>query len=238
MEVTRAADSSGIITVKGLADLSTPILAKCNKAASFNAVIEQSREPVQKAVALYAKHCIRAFGIAERRNIASLNVALCDVDLAAMLLQPLALPPSLRKKFAGAGAGAGAGTAVEDPFGDLAPLAAGGTNIAKVLAEASQLKAASKNVMSTFFVSSQDKKEPHKYWIRVRESFAYLGKVMLFWLSHPVGSAGMERDFCGLTMVTRSFRRRRAKWATLRVAVLSHCRAGSLKAKLAAVVRR
>jgi hypothetical protein len=61
---------------------------------------------------------------------------------------------------------------------------------------------------------------------------------MLWWLSFPVGTAGLERDFSGLTMVTRDFRRRRLERKNFRYAVLTHCLKAELGELLADHVRR
>ena len=60
---------------------------------------------------------------------------------------------------------------------------------------------------------------------------------MLWWLSFPVGTAGLERDFSGLTMVTRAFRRRRLKKKNFRYTVLTHCFKTELAELLAEHVR-
>ena len=68
-------------------------------------------------------------------------------------------------------------------------------------------------------------------------TFPNVAAVMLWWLSFPVGSAGLERDFSGLTMVTRAFRRRRLKAKNFRYTALSHCFKADLNAMLNAHVR-
>ena len=77
---------------------------------------------------------------------------------------------------------------------------------------------------------------PTTYWLAVRKQFPELAEVMLFWLAHPVGTSNLERDFCGVTMISRSFRRRRAKKATFCAAVMAHCYKPNLAKHLARVV--
>ena len=74
-----------------------------------------------------------------------------------------------------------------------------------------------------------------KYWLKVRASpaFSRVGRVMLWWLSFPPGTADLERDFCGLTMITRDFRRNRLGAEMLRVSVMAHCHKRLIEAELA-----
>ena len=91
---------------------------------------------------------------------------------------------------------------------------------------------------SPCFVTPADKLEPHKYWLRVRAVYPQLARTMLFWLSHPIGTPALERDFSGMTMVLRDSRRGRLRWPNFRVAVLVHCHAKALRAKLANAVTK
>lgn len=71
-------------------------------------------------------------------------------------------------------------------------------------------------------------------WLTEEE---YEKHVVIFAGDHPVGTCGLERDFSGMTMVTRSTRRRRMKFASFRISVLAHCYKGNLKARLTTLVR-
>lgn len=111
------------------------------------------------------------------------------------------------------------------------------TNIAGVITQYTALLAAYRNQLSPCYLTPERKEDPHKFWLAVRPHFPLLATVMLFWLAHPVGTCGLERDFSGVTMVTRSTRRRRMKFDSFRTCVLAHCYKGDLKAKLRALVR-
>lgn len=66
-----------------------------------------------------------------------------------------------------------------------------------------------------------DKADPHKFWMRVREHLPELGNTMLYWLAHPVGTAGLERDFSGMTIECRNFRFSRQAWPAFRARLLA-----------------
>jgi len=74
--------------------------------------------------------------------------------------------------------------------------------------------------------------KPHMFWMNVRKVHPELGNTMLYWLAHPVGTAGLERDFSGLTIECRNFRRSRTEWPTFRASVLSRCYSTIITEKL------
>jgi len=90
------------------------------------------------------------------------------------------------------------------------------------------------------YLSAEHKLDMVKYWMLVRGTpqYARVGELMLWWLSHPVGTAGVERDFCGLTMITRAFRRNRMGFTALRAALLAHCHKPLLRTELGVELRR
>ena len=67
--------------------------------------------------------------------------------------------------------------------------------------------------------------------MRATKTFRQLASVMLFWLTFPPGTAGVERDFSFMTLVCQQTRRRKMGIASFRVAVLSMC----FKARLASM---
>jgi len=81
------------------------------------------------------------------------------------------------------------------------------------------------NKHSVVYLSEDDKESMAEYWLRVRDQSPYtrVGELMLWWLSHPMGTAGVERDFCGLTMISRAFRRNRMGFTAFRAALLASC---------------
>ena len=144
-----------------------------------------------------------------------------------------ALPKAMRSKVVVVMA-----AGVEDPLGDLPPLGAPNTNIGIILQQWVSVVSVYENSASACFMTFRHKAEPHTFWLAVRKAgFQQLASVMLFWLAHPVGTCGLERDFSGLTMVTQSTRRRRMKFESFRLTVLTHCYKGDLAEKLRALVR-
>jgi hypothetical protein len=81
-------------------------------------------------------------------------------------------------------------------------------------------------------ITEADKKAPAELWLRVRPIFPELADTMLWWLSFPTGTAGVERDFSFLTMVSANTRRRRMQWVSFRTSVLSRCYKGTFLADM------
>ncbi len=95
------------------------------------------------------------------------------------------------------------------------------------------------NRASKYYYDPQKNKiDIYKYWIKLRGEFPNVALVMLWWLSFPIGTAGLERDFSGLTMVTRAFRRNRMKKDNFVSTVLTHCFKTELEQLLRLHLRR
>jgi len=195
--------------------------------AAFNDIVELFRKPVQSAVKQYLKFCVAAYRIAKRRTYAALNTDLKLIPFIDTLKQKNALHPSHRDNKLPAPAGP-----APDPLADLEPLSPDTAAITLLTTELNKLLAVCENSASSAFVSPAATAAPHTYWLQQRATYPLVADTMLFWLSHAMGSAGVERDFCGLTMINRSFRRRRMRFKTFRGAVMSHCYKACLWKKL------
>ena len=75
---------------------------------------------------------------------------------------------------------------------------------------------------------------PGYYWIRTRVFWPDLSELMLFWLAHPVCTAGLERGFSFQTLIDSDARRRRLTSAHLRDDMLVHLYRDQLEEKLEA----
>ena len=194
------------------------------------------------SVKQYLKHCQVNLEVADRRNIAAGNVEWSRVDLVPHLLEPLAVPPLFRAggpEACAAGAAAAAAMAVDpdDPTAGLAPVVSAATEFASAAVLGfTAWKSASVNNLSAYYLSDAAKTNMLEYWLRVRKEWRHFGCLMIWWLSHPAGTAGLERDFCGMTMVIRQFRRNRWAFPSLRCAVLAHCHKAAVDADLAALL--
>jgi hypothetical protein len=108
--------ATGDITVANLSCISAPVLlAHYTDAAADKAwgkVADAARAPAMAAVKKYMKHGQKAFHIADRRNIAALNVDLKLVALGTELNRENALPKAMRSKAVVVMA-----AGVEDPLG-------------------------------------------------------------------------------------------------------------------------
>jgi hypothetical protein len=240
--------ANGTLIVNNIADLKTPTLIRCCAdlaavSAMKDEVRQCTRPSILGAVGQYMKFCAAAFTVAERRSIAAGNkLPFKNVAFLAMMKAKPApgfaspSPPDLR-----GGAGMQAPPADDaDAAGGLAPLfAAEDASANAINAEFGRFLAVCDNVVSEFYFNPavDIKKGACNYWLRVRKGFPNVAAVMLWWLSFPVGTAGLERDFSGLTMVTRDSRRHRLKVNNFRYAVLVHCFKGELAELLAAHVR-
>ena len=79
--------------------------------------------------------------------------------------------------------------------------------------------------------------DPCSYWVRVRGIYPELARVMLFWLTCPPGSCGLERDFSAVSALSSDTRRNRLLFATFRDAALSQIFKCHLEALLAKAVQ-
>ena len=182
-------------------------------------VYEATSPPILAMVKQYMKFCASAFKGARRRDAASGRIDLKTLDIGALIREADALPPAVRH-----GAALKAVTVAGDPAADLAPF--GGqaeATYTAVGAEWRRLLGVYENTASIFYMGARRANDMYKYWVKVREGCPNVAAIMLFWLAHPVGTAGLERDFSGLTMITRDYRRSRLKGEHFCDAVYSHC---------------
>jgi hypothetical protein len=237
---------SGTLIVKNIETLKSPLLlVSCADLESVNemkeAVLKATRPSILGCITQYMKFCAIAYKIAHWRSIAAGNVPFKGVNFIALLKEKgppgfaSPLPPNLR------GGSMLQEVAIPgDAAGGLAPL--GGEADATVMslnAEYQRFLVVYDNPASEFFFAPRFKTDGKMcdYWLLVRKAFPNVASVMLWWLSFPVGTAGIERDFSGLTMVTRAYRRRRLKRKNFRFAVLTHCFKTDLEKLLVAHVR-
>jgi hypothetical protein len=190
---------------------------------------------LKAAKAAFAKceaHGMNALAIAQRRHTAALNMPFQSIDLAPMLVPKQAghhqgvsvhpLPPDMRD---GRSVPATAAMQQDFDFDDANESPTGPTttiNLA-IMGEWRRLLDLYKTMGSACFVSSREYQMPHEYWIRVADLLPRLSRVMLFWLTFPVGTSNVERSFSFMTIVSRNARRRRLSFAAFRAAVLSFC---------------
>ena len=174
---------------------------------------------------------------ADLRHVAALNMDFKEVAIATLLKLPDALPTfSVASVNEGANAGAGGGGA---GAGELAPWEAGDalgaptTLSATVLDQWDQLVAVHLTVTATCYVSAAARADPCSYWLRVETVYPELARVMLFWLTCPPGSCGLERDFSSVTALGGSTRRRCLQFPAFRVAALAQIHKASLNELLA-----
>ena len=242
--VTITRDDAGNISAQGVGDLKRPLWCDVisstggSAEAAWEDVVTRARDPVMRAVKQYIKFGIEAYNVAQRRHYAALHVNLADMPFVPTLAAKMALPPDMRARGPGTHEAATVASATDGAFDfdRLEDLSAESPHVTKLRAEWAGLLSVYTVGGSACFVAAGDKASPADYWLRARAHYPLVAKVMLWWLSHPVGSASVERDFSGMTIVSRSFRRRRLKLAAFRSAVLSHCYKLALRQKLDAAV--
>jgi len=204
-------------------------------------VLEATRPSILGAIDQYMKFCAIAYKIAQRRSVAAGNCSFKAVNFLQLLKEKgppgfaAPLPPDLR-----AGGGLQAVAVEGDAAAGLAPLGgAADASANAVYAEWQRFLLVCENPVSVYFFKPEYHRDGKMcdYWLLVRKGYPNVAKVMIWWLSFPVGTAGIERDFSGLTMVTRAFRRRRLKRKNFRFAVLTHCFKADLEQLLVAHVR-
>lgn len=81
------------------------------------------------------------------------------------------------------------------------------------------------NAPGTLFYTEDDKAAPAQYWLRLRKSlqFRNLAETMLWWLTFPVGSAGVERSFSFMTAIGKQTTRRKLGQEAFTNTLLSMC---------------
>ena len=226
VNVTRSAD--GTLVVENISDIKTPsLLDACPDieavAKMKKDVLDATRPSILGCISQYMKYCAAGFEIAQRRDAASGNVDFKTISFLALPKKKnafaTAMPPNLRD-------GVALLDVVEDEDDDFAGMEPLGGNedasANKINGEWLLFLSVYENTASKFCFKKRVG-TVCDYWLLVREAYPNVATVMLWWLSFPVGSAGLERDFSGLTMVTRAFRRRRLKAKNFRYSALSHC---------------
>ena len=165
------------------------------------------------------KFCASAFKIAWRRSIAEDNQPLSSVNFPQLLREKNQLgfgspvPLELR-----GGVALQAHAVAGDVAAGLALLGGEADAMASSInAEWLRFLFEYDNPASELFFNPKFKAERKMcdYWLLVRKGYPNVAAVMPWWLSF-VGTAGLERDFSGLTMVTRDSRRRRRRSAATR----------------------
>ena len=71
-------------------------------------------------------------------------------------------------------------------------------------------------------VTPADQQKPALFWIRTRPFWPDLSELMIYWLTVPVSTAGLERGFSFQTLIDQDTRRRRLGAAHLRDDMLCH----------------
>ena len=240
LKVTVNVTHDGGVTAEGITDITTPLItsfysSKKEADAALKEVLEWARGPIQAAIKMYLKWCPQIFHVVRRRNYAMFGTELDLIPFDELFegdAGKYALPRARRAKKA---APAAAPALADDFEEDIAPPT--NTFLGQAKAEWKRLMGLYKNSASSVFLSAEMKTKPHEYWMAVRKEYPSVGEVMLFWLASPVGTCGLERDFCGLTMVNRHRRRRRAKARTFSDIVLAHCHKRRLWLRLSKRVR-
>ena len=184
----------------------------------FLSVVEEAANDVTR---VYNSYVVPLFNFASQRNLASLYA--CDLNsikFVEMLEQVTAMPmkeeggpdwtwnPAVGKPPVGEDAVLAEGEEYKKDVGErlgvqfvdykaqgiLKNLAGGGVNI--------------------LFVTEADRATTPaaaRYWIRTRHRWPDLSELMLFWLSIPVSTAGLERGFSFQTLLDQNTRRRSRK---------------------------
>ena len=189
---------------------------------------EQLRAPIHDGARKYEKVVYKCYYVAKRRFLASL---VCDIgehtkqEFNNLLQLDDALPPSLRKENDKTRMIQANGINDDDDF-SIVP------NATKICTQWNSFMAVFRIPSSMCYLTDDFRRNPHLYWMKVRTVYPELGNTMLYWLAHPVGTAGLERDFSGMTMECRDFRKSRTQWPTFRARVLARCYKVIIAAKL------
>jgi hypothetical protein len=239
VDIERSSGMDGLLSVTGLSAVTTPLTSfvyadTVAAKAAFQAVANVARVPIKEGCAKYMERCAACFDVARRRSAAALHFDLSRISLVDLLKATCALPPSMR--HAEPAAAQPPQLVGDDPLGDLKPLKKAPSLSDSIAADFEGLKTRINTLDSECYINPGDRAEPWRYWVRVRSYYRKLADVMLFWLAHPIGTAALERDFSGMTIVCRDSRRRRMKWDAFRVAVLSRCFSGAIRNRLSAAV--
>jgi hypothetical protein len=195
--------------------------------AAMKEILEQVRGPIHAGAIQYEKLVYKCFYVVQRRFLASLVKDLghhTTEELRELLNLDDALPPSLRK-----GIDKTRTTTTGGWDDDDSSFTHSST---KILSQWMEFMQAAFIRDSACYLTDELRKTPHKFWMNVRVVYPELGNTMLYWLAHPVGTAGLERDFSGMTIECRNFRRSRTQWPTFRASVLCRCYSDIIARKL------
>ena len=188
---------------------------------AWKQVLNEVRPPIKEGAKQYEKVVYKCFYVAQRRFLASLQYDLgpnTTSEVKRLLYTDDALPPRLRT------AEDKTRTIVTNADIDWNDDTVSRVPKAKTISDQwDSLMVSVFNSESTCYMKVDDKADPHKFWMRVREHLPELGNTMLYWLAHPVGTAGLERDFSGMTIECRNFRFSRQAWPAFRARLLARC---------------
>jgi len=189
---------------------------------------EQLRAPIHDGARKYEKVVYKCYYVAKRRFFASLVSDIGEhtkQELINLLQLDDALPPSLRKESDKTRMIQATGDNDDDDF-SIVP------NATKIRTQWTKFISVFRIPSSMCYLTDELRRNPHLYWMKVRTVYPELGNTMLYWLAHPVGTAGLERDFSGMAMECRDFRKSRTQWPTFRARVLARCYKVKIAAKL------
>jgi hypothetical protein len=188
---------------------------------AWKQVLHEVRRPINEGAKKYEKVVYKCFYVAQRRFLASLQYDLgpnTTSEVKRLLYTDDALPPRLRK------AEDKTRTIAADADVDWNDETFSHVPIAKTISDQwDSFMVSVFNSESTCYMNVHDKADPHKFWMRVRLHLPELGNTMLYWLAHPVGTAGLERDFSRMTIECRNFRFSRQAWPSFRARLLARC---------------
>ena len=249
------AGEDGSFTVPNLADLpQQPFIIgfsgnaaakKKKEKETWDSLIGRSsigQQAVAGMTTVYNRWVRPCGNFAEQRNVASLLLTpaeLEELNFQDMLRMPTAQPlstatgawpwnPSLPVGAARAGHG-GAGGLDGLPSGLRTK-----SKDAKLLLQFIEFKRFGRLKGDHRCVTQNDSaKLPGWYWVRTRKYWPDLSELMLFWLTAPISTAGVERGFSFQTLIDSNARRRALSGTALRDEILAHIYADWLNDALA-----
>ena len=189
---------------------------------------DQLRQPIRDGASKYEKVMYKCFYVAKRRLFSSLVSDLGEHtkhEFNSLIQLDDALPPSLRKETNKTRTIHANGLNDDDDFAII-------SSAAKISSQWNTFMATFRIPESVCYLNEELRKNPDKFWMKVRTVHPELGNTMLYWLAHPLGTAGLERDFSGMTMECRNFRKSRTQWPTFRANVLARCYKSIITEKL------
>jgi hypothetical protein len=232
--IVRRSDGTFTITNMPTTPVYTVSYKKANDAASNAAVavamkeiLNEVRGPIHAGAKQYEKLVYKCFYVVQRRYFASLAKDLgrsTTDELKELIRLDDAVPPSLRSTRDSTS------TTAETSWQDEESVYVSAAD--KIIDQWAEFMHTVQVPQSICYLTPELRDKPHMFWMNVRKVHPELGNTMLYWLAHPVGTAGLERDFSGLTIECRNFRRSRTEWPTFRASVLSRCYSTIITEKL------